>query len=51
VWTHPRRDKKDMRQAVNRDHHNVVLNALDAPHTDEAHDTKSAVARPSSPAP
>jgi hypothetical protein len=40
-----------MRQAVDRDHQNVVLDALDAPRADEAHDAKGAVACPSSPAP
>ena len=47
---HPRRDAKDMGQAVDRDHQNVVLDALDAPRTDEAHDAKGAVACPPSPA-
>ena len=51
-WTHFRRDSKDVRQAVDRDHErNVVLDALDAPRTDEARDAKGAVAGPSSPAP
>ena len=40
-----------MRQAVDRDHQNVVLDALDAPRTDKAHDGECAVAGPSSPAP
>jgi hypothetical protein len=33
-----------MRQAVDRDHQNVVLDAVDAPRTDETHDTEGAVA-------
>ena len=48
---HPRRDAKDMDQAVDRHHQNVVLDPLDAPRTDEAHDAQSAIACPSSPAP
>ena len=51
VWSNPRRSAKHMRQAVDRDHQNVVLDALDAPRTDEAHDAKGTVACPSSPAP
>ena len=39
-----------MRQAIDRDNQNVMLDALDAPLTNEAHDAKGAVACPSSPA-
>jgi hypothetical protein len=39
-----------MYQPIDRDHEHIMLDALDAPCTDEAHDAKRAVARPSSPA-
>ena len=39
-----------MDQAVDRHHQNVVLDSLDAPRTDEAHDAKGAPACPASPA-
>ena len=51
TWTRPRRDAKNMRQPVDRDHDNVMLNALETTRTDETQDSKRAAARPSSPAP
>jgi hypothetical protein len=42
---------KYLGQAVDRDHHDVVLNAFDALRADKAHDANGAVACPSLPAP
>jgi hypothetical protein len=47
---HPGSDAEDMRQPVDGDHQNVMLNALDAPRANETHDAKGAIACPSSPA-
>ena len=30
IWAHPRRDAEEMRQAIDRDHQDVMLDALDA---------------------
>ena len=40
-----------MRQPVDRDHQNVILDALDSPRANKTHDPQGAVACPSSPAP
>jgi hypothetical protein len=49
VSAQPSRSSKHMRQPIDRDHQNVVLDALDAPHTDEAHHADGAVTGLSSP--
>lgn len=50
VWSNPRRSAQYMRQAIDRNHQNVMLDELDAPRTDEADDAEGAAACPSSPA-
>ena len=45
-----RRRSKDVGQPVDRHHHDVMLDALDAPRTDQTHDAKSAATCPPSPA-
>jgi hypothetical protein len=42
---------KERGQAVDRDNEDIVLEALDAPHADEAQDGECPGAGPSSPAP
>jgi hypothetical protein len=49
--THPRREAKDIRQPVDGDHKDVILDTLDAARTDETKDSERAAACPSSPAP
>ena len=51
VWTHPRRNAKNMGQPVDRDHEHVILDALDATRTNETQDSERAAACPSSPPP
>ena len=50
VWSNPRRSAQYMRQAIDRNHQNAMLDALDAQRTDEADDAEGAAACPSSPA-
>lgn len=48
--TQPRRSAQDMRQPVDRDHEDIILDSLDAPGTDDAHGAERPAAYPSSPA-
>ena len=51
VGTHPLGSAKDTRQPVDRDDEDVLVDALDAPLTNEAHHALRAVACPPLPAP
>ena len=51
VWTHPRRDAKNIGQPVDRDHDHVIFDAREATRTNETQDSKHAAACPSSPVP
>ena len=51
VGTHPLRNAKDIGQPVDRDNEHVLLDSLDAPSANEAHDAERPVACPPSPAP
>ena len=51
VGTHPLRDAEDIGQPVDRDNEHVLLDSLDAPGANQAHDAERPVACPPSPAP
>ena len=50
MGTHPLRTAKDIRQPVDREDEDVLLDSLDAPGANEAHDAERPVASPPSPA-